>query len=91
MSGDIGWRLVAYSEVDATHNGTSFSVVELQHDGNWLIRICNPNSYEPPLLERLWHCHAGIQASAEFCDLAFQIGGLEAAAPRLLPALQQIY
>jgi ketosteroid isomerase-like protein len=50
-SGDIGWCLVAYSEEDATGNGTSLSVVELQPDGKWLIRICSLNNDEPPLLE----------------------------------------
>jgi uncharacterized protein (TIGR02246 family) len=49
-SGDIGWCLVAYSEGDATGNGTSLSVVELQPDGKWLIRICSLKSDEPPLL-----------------------------------------
>jgi ketosteroid isomerase-like protein len=50
-SGDIGWCLVAYSEEDATGNGTSLNVMELQPDGKWLIRICSLNSDEPPLLE----------------------------------------
>jgi hypothetical protein len=50
-SGDIGWCLVSYSEGDATGNGTSLSVVELQPDGKWLIRICSLNCDEPPLLE----------------------------------------
>ena len=48
-SGDIGWCLVAYSEGDATGNGTSLNIVERQSDGQWLIRICSLNSDEPPL------------------------------------------
>jgi hypothetical protein len=48
---DIGWFLVAFSEGDATSNGTSISFVELQPNGKWLIRICSLNSDEPPLHE----------------------------------------
>jgi ketosteroid isomerase-like protein len=51
QSGDTGSFLVAYSEGDATGNGTSLSVVERKPDGRWLIRICSLNSDEPPLLE----------------------------------------
>ena len=50
-SGYIGWCLVAFSERDATGNGTSLNVVELQPDGKWLIRICSLNCDEPPLLK----------------------------------------
>jgi ketosteroid isomerase-like protein len=50
-SGNLGWCLVAYSEWDATGNGTSLNVVELQPNGKWLIRICSLSSDEPPLLE----------------------------------------
>ena len=50
-SGNLGWCLVAYSEGDATGNGTSLNVVELQPSGKWLIRICSLSSDEPPLLE----------------------------------------
>jgi ketosteroid isomerase-like protein len=48
-SGTLGWCLTAYSEVDATGNGTSLSVVELQPNGTWLIRICSLSRDEPPL------------------------------------------
>ena len=50
-SGNLGWCLVAYSEGDATGNGTSLCVVERQPNGKWLIRICSLSSDEPPLLE----------------------------------------
>jgi ketosteroid isomerase-like protein len=50
-SGDLGWCLVAYSEGNATGNGTSLNVVERQPSGEWLIRICSLSSDEPPLLE----------------------------------------
>ena len=50
-TGNLGWCLAAYSEGDATGNGTSLSVVERQPDGQWLIKICSLTSDEPPLLE----------------------------------------
>jgi ketosteroid isomerase-like protein len=50
-SGNLGWCLAAYSEGDATGNGTSLGVVELQPNGTWFIRICSLSSDEPPLLE----------------------------------------
>jgi uncharacterized protein (TIGR02246 family) len=49
-SGNLGWCLVTYSENNATGHGTSLNVVELQPNGNWLIRICSLCSDEPPLL-----------------------------------------
>lgn len=50
-SGDMAWCLVAYSEGDATGDGTSLSILERQPGGEWLIRICSLSSDTPPLLE----------------------------------------
>jgi hypothetical protein len=49
-AGSLGWCLVAYSEGEATGNGTSLSFVKLQPDGKWLIKICSLTSDVPPLL-----------------------------------------
>ncbi|WP_027036488.1 YybH family protein [Mesorhizobium ciceri] len=43
-SGDLAWSLAAYSEGEATGNGTSLSVFEHQAGGGWLIRMCSLNS-----------------------------------------------
>jgi uncharacterized protein (TIGR02246 family) len=50
-TGNLGWCLAAYSEDDATGNGTSLNVVERQPDGQWHIKICSLTSDEPHLLE----------------------------------------
>jgi uncharacterized protein (TIGR02246 family) len=49
QSGDLGWCLAAYSEGDATGNGTSLSTLARQPDGSWQIRLCSLNSDVPPL------------------------------------------
>ncbi|MDX8455982.1 nuclear transport factor 2 family protein [Mesorhizobium sp. VK9D] len=43
-SGNLAWTLAAYSEGEATGNGTSLSILERQADGGWLIRMCSLNS-----------------------------------------------
>jgi ketosteroid isomerase-like protein len=43
-SGHLAWSLAAYSEGEATGNGTSLSVFERQVGGGWLIRMCSLNS-----------------------------------------------
>lgn len=43
-SGDLAWCLAAYSEGEATGNGTSLSVLERQAGGGWLIRMCSLNT-----------------------------------------------
>jgi uncharacterized protein (TIGR02246 family) len=50
-SGNLGWCVVAYSEDDASGNGTSVNVVERAPGGQWQIRVCSLNSDEPPQLE----------------------------------------
>ncbi|TPK61594.1 DUF4440 domain-containing protein [Mesorhizobium sp. B2-4-19] len=47
-SGQLAWSLAAYSEGEATGNGTSLSVFERQAaGGRWLIRMCSLNSTDP--------------------------------------------
>lgn len=46
-SGDLAWSLSAYSEGEATGNGTSLSVFQRQAGGGWLIRMCSLNSSDP--------------------------------------------
>jgi hypothetical protein len=47
-SGHLAWSLAAYSEGEATGNGTSLSVFERHADGGgWLIRMCSLNSTDP--------------------------------------------
>jgi uncharacterized protein (TIGR02246 family) len=46
-SGDLAWSLAAYSEGEATGNGTSLSVFQRQTGGGWLIRMCSLNSSYP--------------------------------------------
>ncbi|NKB52760.1 MAG: hypothetical protein GKR97_11125 [Rhizobiaceae bacterium] len=41
-SGDLGWCLAQFSEVDAD-SGTSLNVLERQADGEWLITRCSLN------------------------------------------------
>ncbi|WP_246681563.1 nuclear transport factor 2 family protein [Mesorhizobium sp. B2-4-8] len=43
-SGALAWCLAAYSEGEATGNGTSLSVFERQPSGGWLVRMCSLNS-----------------------------------------------
>lgn len=43
-AGDLAWCLAAYSEGQATGDGTSLDVLERQADGAWLIRMCSLNS-----------------------------------------------
>jgi hypothetical protein len=43
------WSLATYSEGQVTGDGTSLNVLDRQTDGNWLIRICGPNSGEPQI------------------------------------------
>ena len=47
VSGDLAWCHTAYSEGDASGNGTSLSILERQANGQWLIRICMLNSDAP--------------------------------------------
>ncbi|MER9800910.1 nuclear transport factor 2 family protein [Mesorhizobium sp. M0142] len=44
ISGDLAWTLAAYSEGEATGNGTSLSVFKRQAGGGWLIHMCSLNS-----------------------------------------------
>ena len=46
-SGGLAWCLAAYSEGEATGDGTSLDIFERQADGSWLIRICSLNSNDP--------------------------------------------
>ncbi|MER9599685.1 nuclear transport factor 2 family protein [Mesorhizobium sp. M0244] len=46
-SGDLAWCLAAYSEGQATGDGTSLDVFERRADGKWLIRMCSLNSNDP--------------------------------------------
>ena len=41
---DVAWALAAFSEGEATGEGTSLCVFERQPDGRWLIRMCSLNA-----------------------------------------------
>jgi ketosteroid isomerase-like protein len=46
-SGDLAWCLAAYSEGQATGDGTSLGILGRQAEGDWLIRMCSLNSNDP--------------------------------------------
>ena len=47
-SNDVAWALAAFSEGEATGEGTSLCVFERQPDGRWLIRMCSLNAGTAP-------------------------------------------
>ena len=47
-SGDVARALAAFSEGEATGEGTSLCVFERQPDGRWLIRMCSLNAGNGP-------------------------------------------
>jgi ketosteroid isomerase-like protein len=46
-SGDLAWCLAAYSEGEATGDGTSLGILERHAGEDWLIRMCSLNSSDP--------------------------------------------